>query len=123
MPTRCWCSIRAASSSAVRIRSCLRAAGCTRTCIACSSARPNEKGRVVGDGLDEAGLDEGGTVSKGPVNPPAYWYGDLPVPFGSRLLSGVYGAISGLRRNAYRKGWLKRGHPGVPVLVVGNLTA
>ena len=62
-------------------------------------------------------------MSKGPVNPPAYWYGDLPVPFGSRLLSGVYGALSGLRRGAYRKGWLKRGHPGVPVLVVGNLTA
>jgi len=61
-------------------------------------------------------------VSKGPVNPPAYWYGDLPVPFGSRLLSGVYGALSGMRRSAYRKGWLKRGHPGVPVLVVGNLT-
>ncbi|HZX79524.1 MAG TPA: tetraacyldisaccharide 4'-kinase [Lysobacter sp.] len=62
-------------------------------------------------------------MSKGPVNPPAYWYGDLPVPLGARLLSGVYGAVSGLRRRAYRKGWLKRGHPGVPVLVVGNLTA
>ena len=62
-------------------------------------------------------------MSKGPVNPPAYWYGDLPIPFGSRLLSGVYGALSGLRRSAYGKGWLKRSHPGVPVLVVGNLTA
>ena len=62
-------------------------------------------------------------MSKGPVNPPAYWYGDLPVPFGARLLSGVYGTLSGLRRGAYRKGWFKRRHPGVPVLVVGNLTA
>ena len=62
-------------------------------------------------------------MSKGPVNPPAYWYGDLPVPLGARMLSGVYGALSSLRRGAYRKGWFKHAHPGVPVLVVGNLTA
>jgi tetraacyldisaccharide 4'-kinase len=61
-------------------------------------------------------------VSKGPVNPPAYWYGDRPAPVGARLLASVYGALSGLRRSAYLKGWLKRQHPGVPVLVVGNIT-
>ncbi len=61
-------------------------------------------------------------VSKRAVHTPAYWYGDAPVPLGARLLAAVYGAVSGLRRGAYLKGWFKRRHPGVPVLVVGNIT-
>ena len=45
---------------------------------------------------------------------------------GSRLLlpvSWLYGALVGLRRWAYRRGWLGSGHPGVPVIVVGNVVA
>lgn len=62
-------------------------------------------------------------MSKASVQPPAYWYGDTPAPLGARFLSGLYGAITALRRNAYLKGWRKRRHPGVPVIVVGNITA
>ncbi|RPE81769.1 tetraacyldisaccharide 4'-kinase [Vulcaniibacterium tengchongense] len=62
-------------------------------------------------------------MSKRPVQPPAYWYGDEPVPAGARLLAGVYGAVAGLRRGLYRRGLLRRRHPGVPVVVVGNITA
>ena len=62
-------------------------------------------------------------MSKASIQPPAYWYGDAPVPLGARLLSALYGSVSALRRGAYLKGWFKRRHPGVPVLVVGNLTA
>lgn len=54
---------------------------------------------------------------------PAYWYGDAPIPIGARLLSALYGSVSGLRRALYLKGWLRRRHPGVPVIVVGNITA
>ncbi|MFC3551792.1 tetraacyldisaccharide 4'-kinase [Lysobacter cavernae] len=54
---------------------------------------------------------------------PEYWYGDAPVPMTARLLSALYGALTGLRRSLYAKGWLRRRHPGVPVVVVGNITA
>ncbi|WP_408953420.1 tetraacyldisaccharide 4'-kinase [Lysobacter sp. Hz 25] len=54
---------------------------------------------------------------------PAYWYGDVPVPAHARLLSGLYGAVTDLRRTLYRKGLKRRRHPGVPVIVVGNITA
>jgi tetraacyldisaccharide 4'-kinase len=49
------------------------------------------------------------------------WYAKRPWlwlwPF-----AGVYGGIVGLRRGAYRRGWRASVHPGVPVLVVGNIT-
>ncbi|UJB21033.1 MULTISPECIES: tetraacyldisaccharide 4'-kinase [Lysobacter] len=54
---------------------------------------------------------------------PAYWYDDTAVPAHARLLSGLYGAVTGFRRALYRKGYKRRLHPGVPVLVVGNITA
>lgn len=54
---------------------------------------------------------------------PPYWYGDLPAPLYARLLSMLYAAVTGMRRWLYRRGWRKRRHPGVPVIVVGNLTA
>jgi len=54
---------------------------------------------------------------------PAYWYGDAPVPLAARLLASVYALVTGMRRWLYRKGWLRRSHPGVPVIVVGNITA
>ena len=39
------------------------------------------------------------------------------------MLSALYGAVTALRRKAYRKRWLRSRHPGVPVIVVGNITA
>lgn len=53
---------------------------------------------------------------------PAYWYGDERVPLLSRVVSALYAGISGLRRKWYAKGWLHRRHPGVPVIVVGNIS-
>lgn len=37
-------------------------------------------------------------------------------------LSLLYGAVIAFRRAAYSSGWLASRHPGVPVLVVGNIT-
>lgn len=54
---------------------------------------------------------------------PSLW---LQRRLGSRLLlpvSWLYGALNGLRRWAYHQGWLRSGHPGVPVIVVGNVVA
>ena len=53
---------------------------------------------------------------------PAYWYGETYVPLWSRLLSGVYAAVTALRRRLYEKGVLRRGLAGVPVVVVGNIS-
>lgn len=53
---------------------------------------------------------------------PAYWYDDSAVPMHARLLSGVYAAVTSFRRALYRKGLKRRRHPGVPVIVVGNIT-
>ena len=53
----------------------------------------------------------------------ALWYG------GNRLywllwpLARVFGALVSIRRFAYRRGWLRAFDVGVPVIVVGNLTA
>ena len=38
-------------------------------------------------------------------------------------LAGLFWAVSGLRRLAYRRGWLARHAVGAPVVVVGNITA
>lgn len=38
-------------------------------------------------------------------------------------LSLLFGAVAMLRRRAYRFGLLRAGHPGVPVIVAGNLSA
>ena len=54
---------------------------------------------------------------------PAYWYGDAPVPWLARGLSSLYAGATSLRRGMYARGWLRRQHPGVPVVVVGNITA
>jgi tetraacyldisaccharide 4'-kinase len=54
---------------------------------------------------------------------PAYWYGDATVPIAARALSAVYATVSALRRGLYTRGLLRRHHPGVPVVVVGNITA
>ncbi len=37
-------------------------------------------------------------------------------------LAWLYGAVVAVRRAAYARGWLASRHPGVPVLIVGNIT-
>ncbi len=37
-------------------------------------------------------------------------------------LEWLFAGLTGLRREAFRRGWLARHHPGVPVVVVGNIT-
>lgn len=54
---------------------------------------------------------------------PRYWYGDARVPWGAQLLEPVYASAMRLRRSLYARGLLRARHPGVPVVVVGNLTA
>jgi tetraacyldisaccharide 4'-kinase len=48
------------------------------------------------------------------------WYGKAPPLL--RPLSALYGLFMRLRRAAYSRGWLASRHPGLPVIVVGNLT-
>jgi tetraacyldisaccharide 4'-kinase len=50
------------------------------------------------------------------------WYGAAPPPAWARLLEPIYIAVTRLRRTAYRRGWRASGHPGRPVIVIGNLT-
>jgi tetraacyldisaccharide 4'-kinase len=35
--------------------------------------------------------------------------------------ASLFGVVGGLRRRAYARGWLRHSHPGVPVIVVGNV--
>lgn len=53
----------------------------------------------------------------------AIWYGHSPVAWLLLPFAGLYGLGSGLRRRAYRAGWLRAQRLPVPVLVVGNITA
>ncbi|MFT3668642.1 MAG: tetraacyldisaccharide 4'-kinase [Pseudoxanthomonas sp.] len=62
-------------------------------------------------------------MSKRAAQTPAYWFGDAPVPFWARALSAVYAALIALRLRLYRAGVLRRLGVGVPVIVVGNITA
>lgn len=55
--------------------------------------------------------------------PPAYWFGEGTVPLWARGLAGVYGALVAVRTRLYRLGVLRRHRVGVPVIVVGNITA
>lgn len=50
------------------------------------------------------------------------WYGDGPPPWWARALEPAYRGAIRLRRAGYARGWLNSGHPGRPVVVVGNLT-
>lgn len=54
---------------------------------------------------------------------PAWWFDGSPPPAWARLLAIAYAAVVALRRLGYRRGWWRRRHPGVPVIVVGNLVA
>ncbi len=51
------------------------------------------------------------------------WYGGAPPPAWARALEPLYRAVVAARRAAYRRGWMSSGHPGRPVVIVGNLTA
>ncbi|WP_299343259.1 tetraacyldisaccharide 4'-kinase [uncultured Pseudoxanthomonas sp.] len=55
--------------------------------------------------------------------PPAYWFGDGTVPLWARALAAVYGALVAARARLYGLGVLRRHRVGVPVIVVGNITA
>lgn len=54
---------------------------------------------------------------------PAWWFDGSAPPLWARAVSVPYGAAVALRRWAYRRGLLRRRHPGVPVVVVGNVVA
>jgi tetraacyldisaccharide 4'-kinase len=49
------------------------------------------------------------------------WHG-AAAPAWLQPLAMLYGCIVRMRRAAYARGWLASRHPGVPVIVVGNLT-
>jgi tetraacyldisaccharide 4'-kinase len=51
------------------------------------------------------------------------WYQGAKVPWWAFPLASLYRGVSALRRVAYRRGWKRSGHPGRPVIVIGNLTA
>ncbi|GGZ55708.1 tetraacyldisaccharide 4'-kinase [Lysobacter xinjiangensis] len=54
---------------------------------------------------------------------PRHWYGDAPVPLAARVLEPLYAALTRLRGGLYRRRLLHGRHPGVPVVVIGNVTA
>jgi tetraacyldisaccharide 4'-kinase len=54
---------------------------------------------------------------------PRHWYGDAPVPLLARAVEPVYAAVAGVRRALYETRLLRGRHAGVPVVVVGNVTA
>ena len=51
------------------------------------------------------------------------WYGDSRARWFLLPLSWLYGAVVAVRKGLYDAGALKSEHPGVPVVVIGNLTA
>jgi tetraacyldisaccharide 4'-kinase len=50
------------------------------------------------------------------------WYQGEAPPLGWRLLARIYGAITAVRRSAYRRGWLRSYLLDKPVVVVGNIS-
>ena len=55
--------------------------------------------------------------------PPAWWFDGSVPPLHARAFAAMYGAVTAMRRSAYRRGWARSEHPGVPVVVVGNIVA
>jgi len=53
----------------------------------------------------------------------ALWYGSHPLRWLLWPVAFVFGALVAVRRLGYRQGWLKSFDAGVPVIVVGNITA
>ncbi|MEO6226511.1 MAG: tetraacyldisaccharide 4'-kinase [Thermomonas sp.] len=62
-------------------------------------------------------------TSKVLPQPPAWWHDGSSPPIHARMLSAVYGTATALRRRLYRSGIKRSRHPGVPVIVVGNIVA
>ncbi len=54
---------------------------------------------------------------------PRIWLQRRPLAWLLLPVSWLYGALWRLRRLAYRQGWLHSAHPGIPVVVVGNVVA
>jgi tetraacyldisaccharide 4'-kinase len=54
--------------------------------------------------------------------PEEIWYGRSPVVWLLLPFAGVFRVLVGIRRWAYREGWLRVHRLSVPVIVVGNLT-
>ena len=54
--------------------------------------------------------------------PEEIWYGRSPVVWLLLPFAGVFRVLVGIRRWAYRAGWLRVHRLSVPVIVVGNLT-
>lgn len=54
---------------------------------------------------------------------PRHWYEGARVPLLSRVLEPVYASCMRVRRALYTRGILSQRHPGIPVVVVGNVTA
>ncbi len=54
---------------------------------------------------------------------PPWWYGAAAPPLYTRVLAGAFGMAVGLRRRLVRAGILRSHGLGVPVIVVGNVTA
>lgn len=52
----------------------------------------------------------------------ARWYRGRPVPAWLGALERLYARLVAAREALYRRGWRRRIHPGVPVIVIGNLT-
>lgn len=52
----------------------------------------------------------------------ALWYGNSPVTLLLLPFAWLFGLVGGLRRFAYRAGWLQQHRCGVPVVIVGNIT-
>ncbi|TDR44138.1 lipid-A-disaccharide kinase [Tahibacter aquaticus] len=50
------------------------------------------------------------------------WYQGQAVPWSWRVLARLYGAVTALRRAAYRRGWLRSFAVDKPVVVVGNIS-
>ncbi|HEY4583235.1 MAG TPA: tetraacyldisaccharide 4'-kinase [Lysobacter sp.] len=61
--------------------------------------------------------------SRGGARTPRHWYADAPVPLPARVVEPVYAALARLRGALYRRRLLRSRHPGVPVVVIGNVTA
>ncbi len=55
--------------------------------------------------------------------PPVWWFDGSTPPLHARAVAAIYGALTALRRTAYRRGWARSRHAVVPVLVVGNIVA
>jgi tetraacyldisaccharide 4'-kinase len=51
------------------------------------------------------------------------WYAGAPAPGWLKLLSALYGGVSGARRLAYRRRLIRAKRLSCPVIVIGNLTA